>query len=96
MIGSDKIFFDTSPFIYLVENHPKYSQPVTDFIVDQVYLNESLFFTSTRAKYDFLKAFDAIQLATAIDFGCNKFFTNDRRLKPIQEIDVILVDELIK
>ena len=142
MIGSDKIFFDTSPFIYLVENHPKYSQPVTDFIVNQIYLHESLFFTSTitlvefyakpkknndlvvidkfkrkirefnftvfdlttalaefsgdlRAKYDFLKAFDAIQLATAVDFGCNKFFTNDKKLKSIQEINVILVEDLI-
>ncbi|MEK6781556.1 MAG: PIN domain-containing protein [Bacteroidota bacterium] len=53
MIGSDKIFFDTSPFIYLVENHPKYSQPVTDFIVNQIYLHESLFFTSTITLVEF-------------------------------------------
>lgn len=141
MIGSEKVFFDTSPFIYLIENHPKYSQSVTDFIVDQMYLHETLFFTSSislaeffvkpkknndlaviekfksklkefnftifditsaiaelsadlRVKYDFLKTIDSLQLATAICFGCNKFFTNDKRLKSIQEINIVLIDEL--
>ena len=142
MIGSEKIFFDTAPFIYLVENHPKYSQAVTDFIVDQLYLYEAFFFTSSitlaefyvkpkknndlaviekfknklkefnftvfditstiaefsgdlRAKYDFLKTLDSIQLATAICFGCNTFFTNDKKLKSIQEINIVLIEDLI-
>lgn len=32
MTGSDKVFFDTTPFIYLLENHPKYYLPVAEFI----------------------------------------------------------------
>ena len=142
MIGSEKIFFDTSPFIYLIENHPKYSQPVTDFIVNQIYTYEASFFTSAitlaeffvipkkkndlvviekfkskikelnfividitstiaelsselRAKYDFLKIIDSIQLASAISFGCTNFFTNDKKLKSIKEVNIIMVDELI-
>jgi predicted nucleic acid-binding protein len=34
-----------------------------------------------RTKYTSLKAFDSIQLATAITFGCTLFFTNEFRTK---------------
>ena len=37
---------------------------------------------------------DALQLATAIETGCDMFYTNDRKLKQIDEINVITVDEL--
>lgn len=35
MIEFDSVFFDTSPFIYLIENNSKYSSVVADFIADQ-------------------------------------------------------------
>lgn len=40
-----------------------------------------------RAKYR-LSTPDAIHLATAIDFGADKFITNDRNLKKVKEIDI--------
>ncbi len=46
-----------------------------------------------RAKYQFLKTPDALQLATAIYHNCNKFITNDRKLKQISEIEIVLITE---
>ncbi len=39
------------------------------------------------ARYN-LKAMDAIHVATAIDFGAEKFITNDKGLKKIKEINI--------
>ncbi len=114
-----KVFFDTAPFIYLIENHPKYGQLVNDFIVEATGNNVS-FVTSVlslaefgvvpernnrqdliadfehlirsasfemlvlerqiatiayklRAQYPALKALDALQLAAAMNSGCDHF-----------------------
>jgi predicted nucleic acid-binding protein len=143
MTGTEKVFFDTSPFIYLIEDHPEFALPVRDFMADQMTNLESQFFTSSitlaeffvkpkkdqehaivekfksklkefhivvfdispeiaeysaelRAKYNFLRTFDAIQLATAISFGCTIFFTNDQRLSVVSEIKILTVQNLIK
>lgn len=135
-----KIFFDTAPFIYLLENHPKYGQIVNDFIIEATGNNAS-FVTSVlslaefgvipernnrqdlivdfdhlirsasfdiliverqiainsyklRAKYPSLKAIDSLQLAAAINSGCDHFFTNDYKLKLIPEINILIVDAL--
>jgi len=142
MTGSEKVFFDTAPFIYLVENHPKYYLAVADFIADYLTEKEGIFTTSVlsiaefgvkpkkhnnlklqldfenvlkelnfqitdinyaiaglsstlRAQYDFFKGMDALQLGTAIASNCTKFFTNDKKLKSIKELDIILIEDLI-
>lgn len=139
MIESEKIFFDTSPFIYFIENYLKYSDRVAEYIAVNT---ESIFVTSVitimefgvkplkennpqiiekfklllteldckafpidsaiaeraailRAKYNFLKPLDTLQLSTAIHLSCTKFFCNDKELKNVKEIDVVLVDDLI-
>lgn len=46
-----------------------------------------------RAKYNFLKSMDALQLAAAIKSGCATFLTNDKRLMKISELKVILLDD---
>ena len=46
-----------------------------------------------RAKYQFLKGLDALQIASAIISGCEEFVTNDRKLKQISEISVVLIEE---
>lgn len=46
-----------------------------------------------RAKYN-LRTPDAIQLATAIEYGADYFLTNDNRLKSVSEISVVTVPEL--
>ena len=141
MIGTDRIFFDTAPFIYLVENHPKYYPIVSDFISNKIAVSEFGFVTSAitlaefevkpkrnnqlsiiekfrtklkeldfvlaeinfdiaelsttlRVNYSFLKLFDSLQLATAINMRCQSFYTNDFRLKQVGEIEVILVEDL--
>jgi predicted nucleic acid-binding protein len=45
MTGSDKIFLDSSCFIYLVENHPKYYVTVGNFI-SNARENDCVLFTS--------------------------------------------------
>jgi len=46
-----------------------------------------------RAKYQFLRTPDALQLATAIYHNCNKFVTNDKKLKQMSEIEVVLITD---
>ena len=48
-----------------------------------------------RAKYGF-KTPDSIQIATAIDASADYFLTNDLRLKVVKEIEILVLDELIK
>lgn len=46
-----------------------------------------------RARYN-LRTPDALQVAAAIHEGCQAFVCNDRDLKRIQEVRVLLLDEL--
>ena len=48
-----------------------------------------------RAKYG-LKTPDSIQVATAVYSSAEFFLTNDIRLKAVSEIEILLLDELIK
>lgn len=47
-----------------------------------------------RAKYSFLKGMDSLQVATAMELGCDSFFTNDKKLASVKEISVVVVSEL--
>jgi predicted nucleic acid-binding protein len=46
-----------------------------------------------RGKYKSLKGMDSLQVASAIKGGCNKFISNDRKLKQITEINIELVED---
>ena len=46
-----------------------------------------------RAKYQFLKGMDSIQIATALIKNCEEFITNDKKLKKVEEVLVILIEE---
>jgi predicted nucleic acid-binding protein len=48
-----------------------------------------------RAKYG-LKTPDSIQVATALNISAEYFLTNDIRLKVVNEIEILVLDELIK
>lgn len=139
MTVTEKVFFDTAPFIYLIENHPDYYAKVEqcfvkaeednwelltsvlsiaefgvkpekedrqDLIIDLDNLLIDFHFQvvdinveiarqsyQLRAKYNALKAMDSIQLAVAIKMGCTQFFTNDKKLKKVEELNVTLIDE---
>ncbi len=135
-----RIFFDTAPFIYLVENHAGYYQKVADYLTQSLTDNamlETSVLTYTefcakpeqlgrpdllldfddllrdfdfqmreitlgaatlayqlQARYDGLKGVDAMQIATAVNSGCDVFLTNDKELKGVREIQVVVVAEL--
>lgn len=50
-----------------------------------------------RAKYKSqnLRTPDAIQLAVALQEGCQAFITNDKRLKVVKEIEVLVLDDYL-
>ncbi|OGP77321.1 MAG: hypothetical protein A2V86_16555 [Deltaproteobacteria bacterium RBG_16_49_23] len=45
---------------------------------------------------DRIKAPDAIQLATAILYGATAFLTNDRIFERAKEIDILILDKLLR
>ena len=47
-----------------------------------------------RAKYKSIKTADSLQLASAICSECDVFLTNDKQLRQVEEIRVLLVDDL--
>lgn len=47
-----------------------------------------------RAKYN-LRTPDAIQIASALEDGAEAFFTNDRRLRKVRDIDVHVLDDYV-
>ncbi len=135
-----KIFIDTAPFIYLIEDNPIFVEKVKNYFVE-IILNQEKLVTSVitvmefgvmperqgrqeailkfrefldlmdisvisineqisvrayklRAKYSFLKGMDALQMSVALEENCEKFLTNDDKLKNITELEVILIDNL--
>jgi predicted nucleic acid-binding protein len=139
MIEFKKVFIDTSPFIYLLEDHEEYADQVANFIkycttndivlstsvithmefcVKPYQLNRHDVITAfeellteldislvkvtqkvadtaakLRSKYKGLKGMDALQISAAINSKCDHFMTNDRRLKQIDEISIMLIND---
>ena len=62
----------------------------------KVSINEKMAETAAqiRAKYSGIKSMDALQLASAIISGCDVFLTNDKQLRQVEEMQVLLVDDL--
>jgi len=46
-----------------------------------------------RSRYQFLKAFDALQLATAAVSGVQYFLTNDKKLRQVDELEIVILDD---
>ncbi len=46
-----------------------------------------------RAKHDWLRTPDALQVATALEYRADLIVTNDRRWKRLKEIQVIVLEE---
>ena len=49
---------------------------------------------AVRAHYPTVKSLDGLMLGTALALDCDTFLTNDRQLRPITELRVVLVSEL--
>jgi len=48
-----------------------------------------------RGKYPGLRTVDAIQISVAIDLGTDAFLTNDKRLKQIKEVNVLVLKDFV-
>lgn len=48
---------------------------------------------SLRARYQ-LKTPDALDVATAIEMGCDAFLTNDAGIKRVTELHVLILNEI--
>lgn len=46
-----------------------------------------------RAEYKDFKGMDALQLATAIVNGCDLFLTNDKQLRQMKDVKVVMVED---
>lgn len=87
MIDS-KIYLDTAPFIYYLEQNKQYFEKIR-FFFKNCYDQKTPLFTSAITK-----ALDSIHLATAKTVNCNKFVTNDKQLKIMQEFPILTMDDL--
>ncbi|MBD3305299.1 PIN domain-containing protein [candidate division KSB3 bacterium] len=138
--GITVLGFDTSPFIYFVEEQPNYLDVMREIIrridkgilfgyssvitltevlvqpkklgkttLEQEYralLQQSRNFdlvrihetiaeeaAALRARYA-IRTPDALQIAAAIEAGCQAFLTNDKRLQSISELTILLLDDI--
>lgn len=135
-----KIFVDTAPYIYVLEDNPSFSDAARQaisrysaegygFVTSAVTYMEfctipyrkncedkvlefERFLLETRtdviaidsgiakqaarirAKYNSIKGMDALQIAVAICSDCTLFFTNDKRLEQVAEIDVVTINSV--
>lgn len=53
MTGKEKVFFDTAPFIYLLENHPVYYAPVSEYLATCVSVKQATLLTSVISIAEF-------------------------------------------
>lgn len=49
-----------------------------------------------RGQYSGLRCIDAIQISVAIDVGADAFLTNDKKLKQIKEIKVLVLEDYLQ
>lgn len=48
-----------------------------------------------RGRYPYLRTIDAIQIASAVDAGVDAFLTNDKKLKQIKEIAILVLADFL-
>ena len=135
----ERIFFDTAPYIYLLDYNDTYREntirifehclshekqmltstvtieefcvkPYRDddiklikdfkrFLIDTeikiIQIDEEIAHKAAmiRAKYKSFKAMDSLQLAAAIIVGCDLFITNDKQLRQIKDLNILVISE---
>ena len=103
-----RVFVDTAPIIYYLENSFLYINSVKKFftkcieedikiVTSTITVEEYLVFPYGSGKMEFaenFKAMDALQIATAIVSGCDMFFTNDKQLRQEKEIPCMTMEDI--
>lgn len=89
---------DAEVFVKFYEANDTHSKEnylnfLKDFNFLKCFINENIAQNSAhiRAKYNTIKLADALQIASAIECDCDVFYTNDKQLKQIAEINVVNV-----
>ncbi len=59
-------------------------------------MNTAKLASTIRAKYNYFKAMDCLQIASAMTHNCDLFLTNDKQLKQFNAITCLTIDDLIK
>ena len=65
-----------------------------NFTVVEINPEISIKAAELRAKYS-LRTPDALQIAAVLSVNCEAFLTNDKSLRKVKEIEVLILDELI-
>ncbi len=73
-------------YLDILQNSPNFSTKIIDALIAETA-------AELRAKYN-LRTPDALQIATAIENGCDTFLCNDKKLKQVTELKVLILDEL--
>ena len=60
----------------------------------QIDLNTAKLASTIRAKYNYFKAMDCLQIASAMAHNCDLFLTNDKQLKQFNAITCLTIDDL--
>ena len=102
LAGINSIFLDTAPIIYYIEAHPQYG-PLMKDIVDSFKTGILEAYTSVititevlpKLVYDSLRTMDALQLSAAIKADVDIFITNDIKLKQVNEVKVLVLNDYV-
>ena len=78
----------------LVEQYQNILCNSTSIIIIDLTIEIAIKAAALRAKYG-LKTPDSIQVATALNVSAQYFLTNDIRLKVVNEIEILVLDELL-
>lgn len=81
--------------IQLVEQYQNILCNSTSIVIFDLNIEIAKRAADYRAKYG-LKTPDSIQVATAVYASADYFLTNDIRFKAVKELEILVLDELIK
>lgn len=78
------------------EQVDKYKNYLNELEFIKCFINEQIGARAAkiRADYPDIKLGDALQLAASIDCNCDTFFTNDKQLKLVKEVNVVYLGDL--
>jgi predicted nucleic acid-binding protein len=68
-----------------------HSQQIQTLAIDALLARRA---TALRAKYN-IRVPDALQIAAALEAGATAFVTNDRRLKHVQDLNVLVLEDYL-
>ena len=111
MTGYNKVFLDTAPLIYFLDDDVNFGQKAKS-VFEEILSNGKTIVSSAitcheylakiaetaakiRAEYHDFKAMDSLQLAVAAETGCDVFLTNDKQLKQYKGMNCITLEEWI-